>query len=212
MIVTLGKQHKVLVDEVIATSTDKRISIADAQRAKKTKPWVIALVTLLGILVVTVPYGLGRNTALRYTGWTIWFLSHAQPQGWALVSWSVTVVAMLAFALAIIETAWSTWGIVAYVAFGVEQYLSGLALFKPNYWWGAKVIFGSSDIYANGISAGIMCSAIALGVFAAIYFVTLIFIKKSSPLNVLTRSWAAFILFFIVEIGALVVAMFGGLI
>jgi len=36
-------------------------------------------------------------------------------------------------------------------------------------------------------------------------------IKKESPLNVLTRSWASFILFFVIETIALLVVMFGGL-
>ena len=36
-------------------------------------------------------------------------------------------------------------------------------------------------------------------------------IKKESKLNVLTRSWASFILFFVIELVALGVVLFGGL-
>ena len=38
----------------------------------------------------------------------------------------------------------------------------------------------------------------------------LLCIKKESKLNVLTRSWASFILFFVIELVALGVVLFGG--
>lgn len=36
-------------------------------------------------------------------------------------------------------------------------------------------------------------------------------IRKTSPLNVLTKSWASFILYFVIETIALLVVLFGGL-
>ena len=39
----------------------------------------------------------------------------------------------------------------------------------------------------------------------------LILIKKASPLNGLTRSWASFILFFAIETASLLIVLFGGL-
>ena len=39
----------------------------------------------------------------------------------------------------------------------------------------------------------------------------LVFIRKTSPLNVLTKSWASFILYFVIETIALLVVLFGGL-
>ena len=39
----------------------------------------------------------------------------------------------------------------------------------------------------------------------------LVCIKKESKLNVLTRSWASFLLFFAIELVALAVVLFGGL-
>lgn len=39
----------------------------------------------------------------------------------------------------------------------------------------------------------------------------LVCFKKESKLNVLTRSWASFLLFFAIELVALAVVLFGGL-
>lgn len=39
----------------------------------------------------------------------------------------------------------------------------------------------------------------------------LVIIRKTSPLNVLTKSWASFILYFVIETIALLVVLFGGL-
>lgn len=205
-------QEKVAVDAIVATATNEQISIADAQRSKKSNPWKYVVVALLVLLVVTLPYGVGRYSAVYKTTRTIWFLTQVQPIGWAIISWIMMVVTMLALALATIESAWRTWGVVAYITFACEQYLSGIAMFRPDYWWGTKVIFGSQSPYANGINAGILCSAWALGVFIVIYVIALLFIRKESRLNIFTRSWAAFAGFFIIELCGLIVAMFGGLI
>lgn len=205
-------KKEIAVDAIVATTTTEQISIADAQRQYRRSPWKYVLVTLLVLLSVTVPYGVGRDFAVHRTAQTIWVLSQVQPIGWALLSWASMVVTMMALALATIESAWRTWGTLAYVSFVVEQFLSGFALFSPSYWWGTKVIFGSSNVYANGVNAGIMCSAWALGVFVVVYTVTLLFVPKGSRLNVVTRSWAAFLTFFGIQFLALIVAMFGGLI
>ncbi|WP_018143374.1 hypothetical protein [Alloscardovia criceti] len=205
-------ENKVAVDAIVATSTYDQISIADAQRSKRIKPWKYVLVGIALLLVLTVPYGIGRHSVFSDTPWTIWFLSQFQPIGWALISWSLTVLTMLALALAVIESAWKTWGVVSYLAFAGVEYLSGLSILRVNYWWSTKVIFGSSDVYANGINAGIICAVWALGVFVAFYITTLVFVKKTSPLNILTRSWVAFCGFFLIEVGGLIVAMFGGMI
>ncbi|TCD53736.1 hypothetical protein EJ419_07150 [Alloscardovia theropitheci] len=208
----MENKEKVAVDAIVATSTNEQISIADAQRSKKSSPWKYALVAALVLLVVTLPYGLGRHNAVYNTSWTIWFLSQIQPIGWAIISWITMVVTMLGLALATIESSWKTWGVVAYITFACEQYLSGLAMYRPDYWWGTKVIFGSYASYANGINAAITTSVWGLGVFVVMYVIALFFIPKDSKLNVFTRSWTAFVAFFIVQICALIVAMFGGLI
>lgn len=208
----MNSKSEVAVDTIVATTTDEQISIADAQKKHRRSLWNYVFVSIVVLLLVTVPYGVGRHQAIYNTSQVIYVLSNFAPRGWALLSWSVMVIVITSFSLAVIESAWWTWGTVSAVFFAIQQYLSGIALFRPNYWWGTKVIFGSSDVYANGINAGIQCAVWALGVFAVTYFIALIFIPKKSKLNVLTRSWVAFIVFFIVEIGGLMIAFFGGLI
>ena len=206
-------KQTVAVDAIIATSTVEQISIADAQRAvKRSNPWKYAGVAVLLLAVLTIPYGIGRDIAFHHTADAIWFLSRVQPVGWALISWCATTVTLISLLIAVIESRWRSWGVLAYFAFAVEQLLSGLSILSTKYWWGTKVIFGSSSVYANGINAGIICAMGALGFFLVVYITTLIFIKKTSPLNVFTRSWAALTLFFVVELGGLIVAMFGGFI
>ncbi|WP_418969651.1 hypothetical protein [Alloscardovia omnicolens] len=206
-------KNAVAVDAIVATSTVEQISIADAQRSvKRSNPWKYVFVTLAIVLVLTVPYGIGRHITFTRTSEAIGFLSRVQPVGWALISWSITVSTLCSLLIAVIESKWRTWGMLAYILFAAEQFLSGMSILTTKYWWGTKVIFGSSSVYANGINSGIICVIVALGVFLAVYITTLIFIKKTSPLNIFTRSWAALSLFFVIELAALFVAMFGGLI
>ena len=47
--------------------------------------------------------------------------------------------------------------------------------------------------------------------YAVVFVGLLVLIKKTSPLNFLTRSWASFILYFAIEALALLVVLFGGL-
>ena len=48
-------------------------------------------------------------------------------------------------------------------------------------------------------------------VYALVFVGLLVIIRKTSPLNVLTKSWASFILYFVIETIALLVVLFGGL-
>ncbi|MFZ2596909.1 MAG: hypothetical protein WAX50_04810, partial [Bifidobacterium adolescentis] len=50
-----------------------------------------------------------------------------------------------------------------------------------------------------------------VAVYAVLWVGLLVCIKKESKLNVLTRSWASFLLFFAIELVALAVVLFGGL-
>ena len=58
---------------------------------------------------------------------------------------------------------------------------------------------------------GIMGAAIGIAVYALVFVGLLVIIRKTSPLNVLTKSWASFILYFVIETIALLVVLFGGL-
>ena len=63
----------------------------------------------------------------------------------------------------------------------------------------------------NAANLGIMGAAIGIAVYALVFVGLLVIIRKTSPLNVLTKSWASFILYFVIETIALLVVLFGGL-
>ena len=52
---------------------------------------------------------------------------------------------------------------------------------------------------------------LAVAAFIAVWIGLLVVIRKDSPLNVLTRCWASFIMFFAFEACALLIVLFGGL-
>ena len=62
-----------------------------------------------------------------------------------------------------------------------------------------------------GANLGIIAAGFGVAVYAVLWVGLLVCIKKESKLNVLTRSWASFILFFVIELVALGVVLFGGL-
>ena len=57
------------------------------------------------------------------------------------------------------------------------------------------VVYGESSALANAANLGIISVGIGVAVFAVLWVGLLVTIKKESPLNVLTRSWASFIFF-----------------
>ena len=58
---------------------------------------------------------------------------------------------------------------------------------------------------------GIIAAGCGVAFYAVLWVGLLVCIKKESKFNVLTRSWASFLLFFAIEIIALAVVLFGGL-
>lgn len=64
---------------------------------------------------------------------------------------------------------------------------------------------------ANAANLGIIAAGLAVAAFIAVWIGLLVVIRKDSPLNVLTRCWASFIMFFAFEACALLIVLFGGL-
>ena len=55
-------------------------------------------------------------------------------------------------------------------------------------------------------------SGLGVAVFAVIFVAILVCVRKDSPWNTLTHSWSALSMFFIIELIAIAIVLFGGLI
>lgn len=193
-----------LTDEQI----EAKLSYADIQR-RKSRPryWVLFLVSLLVVLIA--PYGIGRWLAFHRTGKLVGMLSFVDPKGIALLSWSVTVFCLVSLFMAFLDGMRARWT-VAFLAFlACVQFISGFCLLKARFWFSTYAVYGSAAGTANAANVGILAAAVGLAVFAVLYVVILVVVKKDSPLNVLTKDWVALIMFWAVEIIALLVCMLG---
>ena len=193
-----------------ASIPETELSLADIERGKsRPKQWIVYALAVLAAIIV--PYWAGRVLAVRDTARLVATLDLFTPQGMAFVSWTVTLLALATLGLAIVDSRRWLWRILFVVGFAAEQLIAGLSLLKINFWYSTYVVYGDSAAVANAANLGIIAAGFGVAVFAVIWVGLLVVIKKDSPLNVLTRSWASFILFFSVEVIALLVVMFGGL-
>ena len=129
----------------------------------------------------------------------------------AFVSWTVTLTTFTGLGLAVVESRNWLCRIVFVVGLAAEQFIAGLSLLKLNFWYSTYVVYGDSAQLPNAANLGIIAAGGCVAVYAVVWVGLLILIKKDSPLNVLTRSWASFILFFAIETAALLIVLFGGL-
>lgn len=206
-----GKVEKVSVSkhpEASIPQTD--LSLADIKRSQ-SRPlrWVVYLAILL--VAIIAPYWFGRVLAVQHTTQVIKLLSPFAPQGVALVSWAVTVFALATFALSFVEAHAWLWRILFLLLLGFDQLIAGICLLKFQFWYSTYVMYGSSSTLPNAANVGIIAALLAAGVYAVLFVGLLIGIKKNSPLNVLTRSWASFLMYFIIEGIALLVVLFSGI-
>ncbi len=103
------------------------------------------------------------------------------------------------------------WGTVFVVGLAFEQFVAGVCLLSFNFWNATYVMYGSAADLANAANLGIIAAGFGVAVYAVLWVGLLVCVKKESKLNVLTRSWASFLLFFAIELVALGVVMLGGL-
>ena len=163
------------------------------------------------LAAIIAPYWLGRSLAVGHTQWLITHLNLFTPRGVAFVSWTVTLTTFTGLGLAVVESRNWLWRIVFVVGLAAEQFIAGLSLLKLNFWYSTYVVYGDSARRPNAANLGIIAAGGGVAVYAVVWVGLLILIKKDSPLNVLTRSWASFILFFAIETAALFIVLFGGL-
>ncbi|WP_416174634.1 hypothetical protein [Bifidobacterium crudilactis] len=190
--------------------TDRKLSLADIER-RRSKPlgWVFFIIGLL--IAIVAPYGVGRFLAVRHTGMLVRYLDVFEPRGIALIAWVAAFLAIVSIAMCIIEARSWTWRILLLVTVSAEQFIAGLCLLKMSFWYSTYVVFGDKAYLANAANLGIIAAGLGAAVFAVLFVAILVLVKKDSPLNILTRSWVALSVFTVIEVLALLIVLFGGL-
>ena len=194
-----------------ATIAESEYSLADIER-KKARPirWVIFALAIL--LAIILPYGYGRSLAINHTQGVLHYASVMDPRGIALIAWMVTVLAFMGIGMSIIESQSWFWRVVFVVGLAAEQLIAGLCLLKMNFWYGTFVIYQHQAVLANAANLGIIAAGLGVAVFSILFVAILVCVKKDSPWNALTHSWSALSMFFIIELVAIAVVLFGGII
>lgn len=186
------------------------LSLADIERGRShPAQWVVFIVAVLAAIIG--PYWFGRMIAVEHTAWVIAHLGLFSQRGLAFVSWVVTMIAVTGLGLAVVETRTWLWRVVFVIGLAAEQLIAGVSLLKFDFWYSTYVVYGDDAGLANAANLGIVAAGVGVAVFAVLWVGLLVLIRKDSPLNVLTRSWASFIMFFAIETVALLIVLFGGL-
>ncbi|NMM95014.1 hypothetical protein [Bifidobacterium oedipodis] len=193
-----------------ASIPETDLSLADIERGR-SHPLRWAIIVLAVLVAIIAPYWLGRTMAVHDTASVIAVLGGLNPQGIAFVGWVTVLVAYVGLAMAVVVSPSWPWLIVFIAGLAAEQFVAGLSMLKLNFWYSTYVVYGDQANLANAANIGIMAAAIGIAVYAVVFVGLLVVIKKQSRLNVLTKSWASFILCFVIEAVALLVVLFGGL-
>ena len=193
-----------------ASIPETDLSLADIER-RRSHPLRWALIILAVLCAIIVPYWFGRSLAVNNTDSIVAVLGGVSPQGIALVGWVAVVIAYVGLAMAVVVSPSWPWLIVFVIGLAGEQFIAGLSMLNLNFWYSTYVVYGKQAGLANAANLGIMGAAIGIAVYALVFVGLLVIIRKTSPLNVLTKSWASFILYFVIETIALLVVLFGGL-
>lgn len=186
------------------------LSLADIER-RKSHPvrWILFMALVL--LAMIAPYWWGRDIAVRDASWMVANLNFLDPKGVALISWTVTIVALTGLGLMVADAKKWLWGTIFVIGLAAEQFVAGMCLLSFSFWNATYVMYGEAAGLANAANLGIIAAGFGVAVYAVLWVGLLVCIKKESKLNVLTRSWASFLLFFAIELVALAVVLFGGL-
>ena len=186
------------------------LSLADIER-QRSHPlqWVIFLVLIL--VGIIMPYWVGRLVAVRETDAVISALNRFTPAGIVLIAWTVMLVMITGFVFCVIESRNWWWRTVFLLGLVAEQFIAGVCMLKTNFWYSTFVLYGASSGLANAANLGILAAGLAAAAFTIVFVGLLVAIRRDSPLNVLIRGWASFAMFFLFELIALVIVLFGGL-
>ena len=185
-------------------------SMAEVERRQWHKGrWAVFIIALIAAIIV--PYGAGRMLAMNDTQAVVDIVKPFDPNGMALVSWAITVGMFASLGMAVMETRRVLWRVLFIIGLALEQLLAGVGMLRLNFWYSTYVVYGDSASPINASNLGIIAAALGLAVFAVLYVGLLVVIRKDSRLNVLTRSWSALAMFFILEVVTLVVVLLSGL-
>ncbi|MBT1177783.1 hypothetical protein JS532_09470 [Bifidobacterium callimiconis] len=207
----IGPGHRPVKRTDPRASHPRALSMAERERNEWHKGrWIVFITALL--VAIIVPYWVGRYLAMNGTQTVVDAISPIDPRGAALISWVVTSMTFMTLGMAVMETRKVIWRVLFILSLAVEQLIAGVCLLRFNFWYSTYVVYGNASPPINAANLGILASAIGLAVFAVLYVGLLVLIRKDSPLNVLTRSWSALAIFFVIELAALAVVMFGGLV
>lgn len=187
-------KHNDVSKRPVASTPESTLSLADIER-KRSHPALWLAYALLVIAAIVVPYWWGRAIAVNDTQWLLDNLSALEPRGAAFVAWTVTLIAVSGLGLLVVDAHRRLWGAVFVIGLAAEQLIAGLRILKIDFWYATYVVYGESSALANAANLGIISVGIGVAVFAVLWVGLLVTIKKESPLNVLTRSWASFIFF-----------------
>lgn len=157
------------------------LSLADIER-RKSHPGHWALFIVLMLVALIVPYWWGRFLAVKDAAWIVANLGFLDPKGVALISWTVTIMAMTGLGLMVADVKKWLWGTVFVVGLAAEQFVAGMCLLSFNFWNATYVMYGDSSGLANAANLGIIAAGCGVAVYAVLWVGLLVCIKKNRNL------------------------------
>lgn len=202
-------ENYTISSSVDLSKSDDELSMADISR-KNANPVSFVSYAIVLLIAIIFPYWAGRTLAAQSTTWVINHTSFLSPIGVLFISWIITVSLFTCIAMAVIEPKQWIWRCALIVFLALEQFIAGLCLLRLSFWYSTHVVYGSAASLANAANLGIISAGLSVAVFAILFVGLLVVVPKKSKLNVFTRSWASFILFFAIEVIAIIIVIFGG--
>ena len=202
-------ENYTISSSVDLSKSDDELSMADISR-KNANPVSFVSYAIVLLIAIIFPYWAGRTLAAQSTTWVINHTSFLSPIGVLFISWIITVSLFTCIAMAVIEPKQWIWRCALIVFLAFEQFIAGLCLLHLSFWYSTHVVYGSAASLANAANLGIISAGLSVAVFAILFVGLLVVVPKKSKLNVFTRSWASFILFFTIEVIAIIIVIFGG--
>ena len=119
------------------------LSLADIER-RKSHPvrWILFMALVL--LAMIAPYWWGRDIAVRDASWMVANLNFLDPKGVALISWTVTIVALTGLGLMVADAKKWLWGTIFVIGLAAEQFVAGMCLLSFNFWNATYVMYGEA--------------------------------------------------------------------
>ena len=143
------------------------LSLADIER-RKSHPvrWILFMALVL--LAMIAPYWWGRDIAVRDASWMVANLNFLDPKGVALISWTVTIVALTGLGLMVADAKKWLWGTIFVIGLAAEQFVAGMCLLSFNFWNATYVMYGEAAGLANAANLGIIAAGFGVAVYAVL--------------------------------------------